>query len=231
MSKNGKGELPLHLACKYYNHHEQSKTALKILKFLVSEAPKSVTANNWNGNLPIHIAIGNRAGLKAIQYLHAQYPDSIKRSTDEGLVGLHVACQVKSSLKVIQFLVEKWKGGLEATTNDGRLPLHIACDKHLSLETIQFLVQQLASFLSVTEAECLDIKDSKQQTSLDKAKAAAKNGNSPIVQWMEQVIRGDEGDGVDSNTGSGGISKGEASIETSIQEEDESDDDELYDEA
>jgi ankyrin repeat protein len=202
---NNRGDLPLHVALKEQttasssssNKSKSSKkkrnnNKLRVITYLVENHWNATVTINRNGNLPIHIACGNKAGLKLIEYLVGVSPDSLKRqTTGTGLTPLHVACQVKASLKVITYLVHQWKDALQIPTHEtGQLPIHVACQKQCPLPVVQFLVRRWPDCLKKLDAEGKTPAVTAAAAQDDDDEQDDESEYEEVVKWIRAVAAG-----------------------------------------
>lgn len=120
------GYLPIHELCK--NTELIDSALLCIYNILVERDPGMLreTADNMDGELPIHFAVQGRS-LEFCKVLLEAYPESAGIQTRSGALPFHDACAGRH-LDTVQYLLELRPGDLFAATNDGRLPIHLAKD-------------------------------------------------------------------------------------------------------
>ena len=147
MSANNKGELPLHLACKWTlelvklvsNCDINSQTVdgntplhvackenkLDIVKYLTVTKKCDANVQNQKGELPLHIATTNGNLEMAILVCNC----NMNAVTTAGDTPLHLALSSYHEI-LVRFLISKGIFHLKIPNNEGKLPLHIACETH-----------------------------------------------------------------------------------------------------
>lgn len=136
--KKGEGCLPLHVAC-------ERGVSVETFKLLLSRFPDAATisADTWQGDLPLHECLANRKPIEIILALVEACPEAVSLRNMLGEVALHVACFLKSSLEIVQQLVQEYPEGVFVQDDDGMIPLHDACMKSdSSLEVVEFLIEK-----------------------------------------------------------------------------------------
>jgi len=145
--RDDSGWLPLHRACAY-----MEPSSLTMIELLISHYPEAVRVpvedNQYNSELPLHLALKCGASAEIIFTLLDHYPDAAKHVTDDGTIALHYGCGAAclvntASLEVIERLVELYPDGVHHAGDEVTLPLHCACFSYgPSVEIVKFLIDQ-----------------------------------------------------------------------------------------
>ena len=113
--KNCAGNTPLHVACK--------QGAVQCVKYLLKKRSCNVTAENVNGEIPLHLAVNT--SINAMELVrHCE----VNSRTVSGDTPLHIACR-KDNPKIVQYLLEVLKCDPNLLNINDELPLHIACSQ------------------------------------------------------------------------------------------------------
>jgi ankyrin repeat protein len=128
---------------------------LEIIAFLVDQNPRSLSARNQGGELPLHVACVTSANPDIVRFLVDQAPQSIfLPRTADGAYSLHVALErgASSDSEVIKMLLERHDPvTIMLRNNVGETPLHVACRCGVPFAIVQSLVHHYkASALVVT---------------------------------------------------------------------------------
>jgi ankyrin repeat protein len=143
---NGKGKLPLHVACATKHPN------LTVVTLLLTKGPRDIRTTDTAGFLPLHTAVGHtHSSLAVVQRLVHAWADGApgdKEANDEGgpEVGpLEVAAVVHEpgDPPRVPEPAENALGGLKIKTpTEGHTPLHLACYYKAPLDVVQFLVHR-----------------------------------------------------------------------------------------
>ena len=126
--KNNRGELPLHLACRWSVEHVK----------LVSNC--NINSQTLDGNTPLHIACKEN-NIAIIKYLTKTKQCDVNIQNEKGELPLHIAC-AKDNLQMAM-LVRKCN--INAVTTAGDTALHLALSS--SSYRLKYLVKFLISFI------------------------------------------------------------------------------------
>jgi len=126
----------------------------------------SFHSQDYNGQLPLHIACRVGAPLRilallalayapalqttacqadapllvSIFYVVEQDPNAVQAANNDGALPLHLLCGSKPSVQAVQYLLGLFEGALAMTTHHGDLPLMVACKTAVSESVIQILL-------------------------------------------------------------------------------------------
>jgi ankyrin repeat protein len=127
-----------------------AQTELRLVRFLVRQAPTSLRTLSRDGKLPVHYAIEQGFSLPSVEFLCESWPTengspaSAQFRTGNGLTALHLAAARKDpSLEHVEFLVRLRPQLLHEADPDGRLPVHYAAEcEPPCLDVCRLLVEQ-----------------------------------------------------------------------------------------
>eukprot|EP00956_Cyclotella_meneghiniana_P037541 scaffold140284_cov40-Cyclotella_meneghiniana.AAC.6 len=113
---------------------------------------REVLAPDVNGQLPIHLAIGQRrVSVGTIKLMLAANPNSIIAVDNQGSTPLHLACRA-GEIDKVKYLVEVNEGILKMCNARGEYPLQIAC-QYGRCDIINFILENSDHGVSVKNAE------------------------------------------------------------------------------
>ena len=140
-----------------------------------------MTTPDDNGQLPLHVALQNKAMLGSIKLLVKGNPDALQSPDNSGALPLHIACQHQDSTNVLEYLVELDTATLGVADRNGNTALHYAC-RASKYETIALLLKKYDA-VSVSKRNAQD----KLPIELLWQSNAVKDKES--VEYTESVFR------------------------------------------
>ena len=134
---DGKGQLPLHLACRYCKRPEA-------IQVLYDAFPEAIVVLDGDRKMPLQLVKKGRS--KVLKFFHNQY-EYLKKFDDEGIMHspdkngwlpLHHALKDNVSLGTIKLLVRKALVSIRAADDKLAFPIHIACE-FSSVKVVEYL--------------------------------------------------------------------------------------------
>eukprot|EP00934_Nitzschia_sp_Nitz4_P001488 Nitzschia sp. Nitz4//scaffold82_size85912//47961//50114//NITZ4_005144-RA/size85912-processed-gene-0.34-mRNA-1//-1//CDS//3329558844//1488//frame0 len=167
-SKESKGNLALHDACKY-------GAPLYLVEALVQGNRKALQKKGCMGYLPVHYACANGCSEDVISFLVKECPDSVTvPEKADNMLPIHLACKAGVSEKGILALLAPFPESALIPDAFGRTPLNFA-HTHLDGEVRTCL------------DECLGEKNDLFRTTYESATRAAEKRHKRVVEENEQV--------------------------------------------
>ena len=114
---------------------DQFQTLLRLL-------PRdSFRSQDYNGQLPLHIACRVGAPVEILHLLVLAYAPALQTTDSNGGLPLHAACQADApSLESIRYVAGQDPNAVQAANNDGALPLHLLCGSRPSVQAVLYLL-------------------------------------------------------------------------------------------
>jgi ankyrin repeat protein len=144
--QNKYGPTPLHHACMFGFAED--------MKILIEEYSAALMFEDCNGDLPLHIALRNKASDDVIEMLLKAYSaysttladakkirEAFPISNNQELP-LHIFVKNKPSPDVIEIFLEASPDDVKVPKEDGSLPLHLACQYGASPAVVKLLYQK-----------------------------------------------------------------------------------------
>ena len=154
---------------------------IRVFELLANECPKSLTAKNKDGDIPINLFAFNCDAKvsKSIKKLLAKYPDVICCKDKGGDLPLHLvmASEVHFDFDLVQFLLQKHPESIKIHDKSWDLPIHIAIKNSK-------VPDRVIKWLFKKHPDCAKSQNAKYRLPIDEARAA---GRSKIVQLLLEV--------------------------------------------
>ena len=137
---DGKGQLPLHLACRICTRPEA-------IQVLYDAFPEAILVLDGDRKAPSQLVKKSRS--KVLKFFHDQY-EYLKKLEDEGIMHspdkngwlpLHHALKDNVSLGTIKLMVKKCPAAVRMADNRMAFPLHVACE-FSSVKVVRYLVEE-----------------------------------------------------------------------------------------
>lgn len=143
--------LPIHLI-SYHNKDKLWINISEVASVLYAIDNNTLKMKDRIGNLPIHIALRNKAPDDLILFYIMKYHESAKiPDAIYSNLPIHLALQFGSDYKVVLSLLNIYPSSLYITNKNGSLPIHKAIQFDASMDILKLFIETDSSICSVKD--------------------------------------------------------------------------------
>jgi len=143
--RDGKGDLPIHAACR--------KGPFQTIQFLADQDPATLRIEDRKSALSIHCACQAIGTLQVIEMLVERGGVGTIGTTQDryGALPLHALfCSSNPLLDAVKYLVDAYPASLTAQMHSGELPIMVlACEESASLNVTNYLQRRAPHLVCV----------------------------------------------------------------------------------